>query len=88
MTALYALCYNPCISKERISMSNTTNEKLFERAVECIDALTSHPAGLDKQIQQALEADDLEALRHAVQKAEGILAQEHFAELSGANDAY
>lgn len=52
---------------------------LFERAAKLIDELENHPAGSDKEIIAALDAQELEELERIVNKYEGMLAQEYFA---------
>jgi hypothetical protein len=59
-------------------MSNQVNTNLIERANELLEELSSHPAGLDKAIQAALDRGDLEELHYAVGRADAALAQEHF----------
>lgn len=59
-------------------MSNITNTNLLERANELIEELVSHPAGLDKQLINAVERDDLDEVHRLVVLIEGELAQEHF----------
>lgn len=59
-------------------MSDSTNTKLLERAHEAMEQLTSHPAGLDQSIQQAIDHDDLSEVERLVTLAEGIMSQEDF----------
>lgn len=61
-------------------MSLDSNTSLLERAADLIDELTSHPAGIDKGLIQAVASGDMERVRYWVGKAEGVLAQEHFYE--------
>lgn len=61
-------------------MSNESNTALYERAADLIDELTSHPAGIDRGLIQAVDSGDMERIRYWVSKAEGVLAQEHFYE--------
>lgn len=69
-------------------MSHQVNTELYERASELIDQTLSHPAGIDKAIIDALANEDLDALVVAVQRAEAVLAQEHFAEFTSEGDAF
>ena len=55
-------------------MSNNTNSILIERAYELSEELTSHPAGIDKSLLQAIKGGDLEKLQYWVTVAEGTLA--------------
>lgn len=55
-----------------------TNTILLERAAELIDELASHPSGADRALIQAIDANDLEKVRHQVNKLEAELACEHF----------
>ena len=68
-------------------MSNSTNTALYERAQEAMEELTSHPSGIDKAIQKAIDSHDLEELALLVGRAEGILSEEHFHSM-GAFDVF
>jgi len=61
-------------------MSNSINTKLFDRAHECMEDLTSHPSGIDRSIQAAYDSGDLQELERLVNIAEGILSQAEFEE--------
>lgn len=61
-------------------MSLDSNTQLLERAADLVDELTSHPAGIDKGLIQAVESGDMERIKYWVSKAEGVIAQEHFYE--------
>lgn len=63
-------------------MSHNSNTELLERAAELIDELSSHPAGLDKRLATAVEANDLDELRYQVAVCESVLAQEAFHEFN------
>ena len=69
-------------------MSHEVNTQLYERASELIDQTLSHPAGIDKAIIDALANEDLDELLKAVQRAEAVLAQEHYAEFTSESDAF
>lgn len=64
-------------------MSNEVNSNLFERAADLLDDFTNHPSGLDKQLEKAVESNDLDEIHRIVTICEGLLAQEHFHELTG-----
>jgi hypothetical protein len=59
-------------------MSDSSNDKLYERAQELLDEFTSHPSGCDKSLAAAIMRDDLEEIRYWVNTFEGVLAQENF----------
>lgn len=59
-------------------MSSSENERLLERAAELIDELESHPSGLQKQLEAAVESNDLERIHFWVNSLEAHLSQEHF----------
>jgi hypothetical protein len=57
-------------------MSDITNDNLSDRAYEAMEELTSHPSGIDKRIQEAVDNNDLVQLQYLTAVGEGILAQE------------
>lgn len=59
-------------------MSHINNEQLFQRAADLLDDLTSHPSGLDIQLEKAIESNDLDEIYRVVCICEGVLSQEHF----------
>lgn len=59
-------------------MSLENNVNLMERAQRAMEDLASHPGGIDKRIQQAVDNGDLDELNYIVAVAEGILSQEEF----------
>ena len=59
-------------------MSNDTNNNILERAADLLDELTSHPSGLDIQLEKAIESNDLDEIYRVVCICEGVLSQEHF----------
>lgn len=59
-------------------MSTDSNTRLLERAADLLDDLTSHPSGLDTQLEKAIESNDLDEIYRVVCICEGVLAQEHF----------
>ena len=59
-------------------MSNQTNTNLLERAAELIDHFASHPAGLDDQLIQAVDANDLQEIYRLVTLGESIRSQENY----------
>ena len=64
-------------------MSQDINTRLLERAADLLDDFTNHPSGLDKQLEKAIESNDLDEIHRVVSIMEGIQSQEHFAELTG-----
>lgn len=59
-------------------MSSNTNVRLLERAADLIDELQSHPSGLQKQLERAVESNDLDSIHFWVSTLEARLSQEHF----------
>jgi len=71
---------NPIRKKEgeKGHMSDNDNTNLLERAAELLDELDSHPSGLQKHLEQAVEGNDLDSIRYWVERLEGHVAREHF----------
>ncbi len=61
-----------------IFMSNDTNTQLLQRAANLIDALDSHPSGLQKHLVKAVETNDLDEVQYWVPILEAELSQINF----------
>lgn len=64
-------------------MSVQTNTEIFERAYEALEYLENAPDHLDDTLFEAIKAKDLDEMRRITAIAEGLMSQEHFAELYG-----
>lgn len=59
-------------------MSNSTNERLFERAYEAKEFCTNSPNHMDEQIEKAIEDNDLQKLEELVSRVESLMSVEEF----------